>query len=239
MKAQATSCAVVFALVLAGCADQRINASQESLGKNISYSQNGQINEQLSRSIDDPYSVPSFSFVSAAQLNATDTLSATGQYTSAMAGLTRQATATMGPVNNQFQYTSSPIGDPDALRMARDIYAYTVGETPWNEEFATLTMKPPRNHWLVYSNDMSSGSHAGLYLIGRYGNHVLWTKSRRDYSDFVLSVLGAVSKPVVASETGAAAGKGKAKAGKAKAPPTRSFNSLNVPLFMQLGPPAQ
>ena len=239
MKTHVTSCGIAFALILTGCADQRLMQSQASLGNNLSFSQNGQINEQLSRSIDDPYSVPSFSFVSAAQLNATDTLSLTGQYTSAVAGLTRQATATMGPVNNQFQYTSSPIGDPDALKMARDIYAYTVGETTWRPEFATLRMPPPRNHWLVYSNDTSSRSREGLFLIGKYGNHVLWTTSRRDYSDFVLSVLGAVSKPVAAGDSGGGGGKGKDKTGKAKAAPARSFNTLKVPLVLQPLLPAQ
>ncbi|MER9423757.1 hypothetical protein [Mesorhizobium sp. LNJC395A00] len=226
MKNSNVYCAIGCFFALSACADQRINHSQADLGQNLYNAQYQQINYQISKSIDDPYSVPSFTFVSSSVLGATESVTAAGTYTSAAAGLTRQFTGTVGGMGNSFLYTSSPISDPDALRMVRDIYAYTVGETPWRTEFSKLKIPPPRERWLVVSNENGSVDRANLVLIGKFGSHVLWTNSRRAYSDFVLSVLSALAP----SEEPAAAGKAKGKSPKSAAP--RSFVPKTQPLFV-------
>ncbi len=220
----------VAAFALSSCAEQRVNQNQANLGPNLYEAQYNQINVQLSKSIDDPYSIPLFAFVSSTVLNSTDSVTAAGTYTSAAAGLTRTFTGTLGGMGNSFLYTAAPVGDPDAQRIVRDIYAYTVGATEWQEEFNKLKIPPPHKGWLV----KGSSARPGVVFIGKYGAHTLWTNSQRDYSDFVLSVLSAFA-PV--KEAAVAEGdKGTTKGNKApKAGGARSYLTPPALLFVAPG----
>ncbi|TPN63607.1 hypothetical protein FJ986_23450 [Mesorhizobium sp. B1-1-1] len=219
------------ALVLSACAEQRVNQNQSKVGPNLYEAQYSQINYQLSKSIDDPYSIPIFAFVSTTALNSTDSATLGGTYTSAAAGLTRTFTGSFGGVSNSFLYTGSPVGDPDAQKIVRDIYAYTVGQTEWQAEFDKLTIPPPHKGWLV----KDSSAQPGLFLIGKYGAYTLWTRSRKDYSDFILSVLSAFAP--IKEDAAPAGGKGTTK-GK-KAPKTGGARSYLGPATVLTVPAAE
>lgn len=179
-----------IALSVAGCASQRINENAAQLGPNLASVQYDQIKAQLSKSIDDPYTLPSFSFIGSGTVTSSDSISASLNRAASPSGITRTIGLTLGASTNSFSYAFATVADVDALQRVRDIYAYTVLPTAkWQPWFDNLTIPPPRHGWLQW--DLQPSNAANWFSLGQFGRHSLWTDNLKTYNDFSLAVLSA------------------------------------------------
>ncbi|WP_143565684.1 hypothetical protein [Sinorhizobium fredii] len=189
--------AALVACAVGGCTPQRTAQNIRQFQYEAASIQYDQIKMQLSRSIDNPYDVPTLTTVGTTQIKSGSGLSANLNRTLAPAGSTDQFGLTLGAITSASESAINTNTSPKAAQVMRDLYTYAVkGEINWGADVdANLVNMPPEYPWLYHSRSGTPPAcrEKDCAYLGRFGKYNLWAKSQKDYSDFVLSILEASS----------------------------------------------
>lgn len=190
---------MLLSVLLAGCAEAVSLQGAKRYQSSVESASYDQIKHQLSRSIDDPYSIPAFANISGATLNYNGSLSASPKRTFAPTGVTSEVALSVGSFSSSSNLTVTPVNSAKAVQVMRDLYANAVVGTPMQQaDLAALTTKPPAPGWLHHSTSPArprdcATSSKDCIALGKYGKYYLFSQDGRAYSDFALAVLQAMT----------------------------------------------
>jgi hypothetical protein len=197
MKRLYFAASTIYVLCLSACTPQRTQFDIQQFQDSAASAQYNQIKVQLSRSIDNPYDIPTLSTFGQTQIKSTASIQATLSRAIAPAGQTNTLGLNLGAASSEAQSTITTNTSPKAIQVMRDLYTYAVnGEQNWGPDVDYyLSNKPPEYPWLYHSRNSTPNEciQKSCQYLGKYGRYKLWSRSGKDYSDFVLSILEASS----------------------------------------------
>ncbi|ANK97575.1 hypothetical protein AMK00_CH02085 [Rhizobium sp. N621] len=190
---------LLFPVVISGCADVLSLQGAKRYQSSVESASYDQIKMQLSKAIDDPYTVPAFANISGASLKYDSSIGASPKRTFAPAGVTSEVALSVGDFSSSSMLSVTPVNSAKAVQVMRDLYANAVNGDPMRpEDLAALTIKPPPHGWLYHSGSSTppvacQASGMPCVSLGQYGKYWLFSRGGKAYSDFALAVLQAMT----------------------------------------------
>ncbi|MGR9471043.1 hypothetical protein [Rhizobium leguminosarum] len=220
-------------LGLSGCVEVLSDTRLEQYQSTIRSAYLEQVNKQLAISIDDPYAIPVFINYQSAALAGGAAFSVDPSRTFAPSSVTSVLGITAGPMSSTSTLTAATFNIPKGLKVARDLFAYTVSNVEMDEnEKRSLIFPPPAFGWLHYAPKGSRPSGCGnCYFIGNSGKYALYTTSQKSYSDFVILAYQALQ---LQEQTATVANNAPRKAGDHG--PTKSTRPASRPSSITIDP---
>lgn len=240
--------AIVLALILSGCASERIVIQAEKYGYDMNSLPIREVFTNLSKAVYDPNHIPSRTTFGEGKLTFTDTGGVSAGiplFASARGGAL--VSAKVGDLIDQYNIGISPETDPEALLQLRNLYRQAV----YPEMFHPATTFGRKHvlRWLFWTN---RSGHNGperapptnAYPVGSTDLHDFYSTSSETFSDFILSSFG--SETLLGIRPHAAKGGAAAKA-KPVAPPSLAaadrgravIPARRPPVTIQSSPPVQ
>lgn len=180
--------------IVPGCTSQRSAILVHDVQQQARTVQYNQIKQQLARSLDHPYEVPSLVLLSGGTTKSTSNIKGTFTRASAPTGITRATGFELGGVGDEALLTISVTSGATAVQGMRDLYAYAgAGDKAWEKSIgAFLINRPPLYPWL-YRSSGGTPQYCGpkCYQFWETDGTSYWAKSEKDLSDFTLAVLEA------------------------------------------------
>ncbi|PDT30782.1 hypothetical protein CO660_05420 [Rhizobium sp. L9] len=214
----------LFAVFISGCADVLSLQGAKRYQSSVESASYDQIKMQLSKAIDDPYTVPAFANISGASLKYDSSINASPKRTFAPPGVTSEVALSVGDFSSSSTLSVTPVNSAKAVQVMRDLYANAVNGDPIRaEDLAALTIKPPRHGWLYHGRSSTPPSGCGAadlpcVALGHYGKYWLFSQGGKSYSDFALAVLQAMT--LTESQSVSAAAPSGKRGGSAKPTPS-------------------
>lgn len=193
MKTTKAILAAAMLAALASCTADRNSDVIRSFEDKAADSEYDQIKAQLSRSVDEPYAVPTLVLYGPTTIATTSAgMLALGR-SDTVSDHTNAATLTLGGFSSGISTVASVTTSPKAIQVMRDLYANAIeGEPLKPADLKTLVNHPPTHRWFFYSaSDRPEICGPDCVPLGKFGKHALWSDNRKDYSDFALAVLEA------------------------------------------------